>query len=92
MFSYCRFLILLYRHLVQLHHGILEYDGIQHFRPVKYFGGKKAFVEQKKRDELKSNYCSDKDIYLIRIPYTEDIQSVLDIHLFNRRENLLVDS
>lgn len=71
----------------------IEFDGIQHFKPVKHFGGKKAFIDQKKRDETKNKYCEDKDIFLIRIPYTEeDIQSVLDIQLFNRREYLFINS
>lgn len=61
----------------------IEYDGVQHFKPVKYFGGIDAFIDQKRRDSEKNQYCIDSQIKLIRISYTEDIKSVLDIQLFN---------
>ena len=49
----------------------IEYDGIQHFRPVDFFGGEEYFKERQKIDDIKTKYCDDNNIYLIRIPYTE---------------------
>jgi very-short-patch-repair endonuclease/Zn finger protein HypA/HybF involved in hydrogenase expression len=49
----------------------IEYDGIQHFEPVKHFGGQHRFNDLKIKDEIKSKYCNDNGIKLIRIPYTE---------------------
>lgn len=48
---------------------IIEYDGKQHFEPVEYFGGEDAFQYRKRHDEIKNNYCFEKGIDLIRIPY-----------------------
>lgn len=48
----------------------IEYDGIQHFKPIDYFGGIKSFQSQQVRDKLKDRYCKDRGIKLIRIPYT----------------------
>ena len=48
----------------------VEYDGIQHFKAIDIFGGDETFENQKKRDELKNQYCKKKGIKLIRIPYT----------------------
>lgn len=48
----------------------IEYDGAQHYRPVKWFGGKDSFDRQQVRDKLKDQYCKDQGIKLIRIPYT----------------------
>lgn len=47
----------------------IEYDGIQHFEIVDYFGGFDGFVETKIRDTIKNEYCENNNIKLIRIPY-----------------------
>jgi hypothetical protein len=49
--------------------ALIEYDGIQHFKPVKAFGGEKAFEYSKVNDEIKTVYCTRKSIPLLRIPY-----------------------
>jgi len=48
---------------------LLEYDGIQHFKPVKYFGGQSKLKDQKRRDKIKNDYALSKGINLLRIPY-----------------------
>lgn len=50
---------------------IIEYDGIQYFKPIKNWGGKKRFVEQQKIDKFKNEYCINHNIKMIRIKYTE---------------------
>ena len=54
----------------------IEYDGKQHFEPVKFGGisqekASEAFRKQKKYDKLKDDYCNDNGYLLLRIPYTE---------------------
>lgn len=61
----------------------IEYDGIQHFKPINHFGGISAFKEQQRRDSDKNQYCIDNNIKLIRIPYNEDVESILKMQLFN---------
>lgn len=56
-------------YLPHYHLGI-EYDGIQHFKPINYFGGIDSYLGITKRDRNKDNYCKANDIKLIRIPYT----------------------
>jgi predicted nucleic acid-binding Zn-ribbon protein len=48
---------------------LIEYDGLQHFKPVKYLGGVKRFEVQKRNDWLKDSYCSSRGIKLVRVPY-----------------------
>ena len=48
----------------------IEYDGIQHFESVEYFGGDENFKKILERDSIKNKYCEDNNIRLIRIPYT----------------------
>lgn len=59
---------------------VIEFDGIQHFKPIDYFGGTKAFEKQKINDNIKNEYCKNKNISMIRIPYyeKENIESILE--------------
>ena len=36
----------------------IEFDGIQHFEPIEYFGGQDAFINQQERDQRKADYCN----------------------------------
>jgi len=56
---------------------LIEYDGEQHFRQVKYFGGEKGFQIGQKRDGIKNEYCENNKIPLIRIKYNEKIENAL---------------
>ena len=50
---------------------LIEYDGIQHFSERDQFQkGTNSFKKNQIRDELKNKYCLEKNIPLIRIPYT----------------------
>ena len=64
----------------------IEYQGEQHYRPVK-FGGisdDKAysnFVTTQHHDKIKSDYCINNNIKLICIPYWEDVNEYLNKNL-----------
>ena len=60
----------------------IEYDGIQHFEPVEYFGGVEAFIIRQRNDAIKNDYCLSHGIILLRIKYDQDINSVLN-NFFN---------
>ena len=47
---------------------IVEFDGEQHFRPSKKFGGEK-FEVTKENDQIKNEFCRKNNINLIRIHY-----------------------
>lgn len=50
-----------------------EYQGKQHFEPVKLFGGESAFEKNKKRDEIKAKLSKENGVKLIYINYWEEI-------------------
>ena len=50
---------------------IIEYDGEQHFKAVKKWGGIERLKRQQEIDKFKNNYCYKNNIKIIRIPYTE---------------------
>jgi very-short-patch-repair endonuclease len=46
---------------------LIEYDGIQHTKPVDIFGGQEEYLSRKTRDKAKSRYAKVNRIPLIRI-------------------------
>jgi very-short-patch-repair endonuclease len=47
---------------------IIEFDGDQHFRPSKKYGGEK-FEVTKENDQIKNEFCKKNNINLIRVHY-----------------------
>lgn len=58
----------------------IEYDGIQHFEPVDFFGGESKFKITVIHDEIKNKYCKENGIHLLRIPYY-DLDNIYNIML-----------
>ena len=50
---------------------LIEYQGEQHYKSIKKWGGEEAFRDRIKKDNMKRNYCNEKHIKLIEIPYWE---------------------
>lgn len=50
---------------------LIEFNGIQHYEPVKFFGGAPSFENQQARDKVKSDWCVSNDVPLLVIPYTD---------------------
>lgn len=59
---------------------LIEFDGKQHYEPIKYFGGVEAYERLKVNDNIKNEYCEDNYIDLVRIRYDsiDNIVSILD--------------
>jgi hypothetical protein len=52
------------------HNVFIEYNGKQHYEYVPYFHkSKEDFEKQRFRDNVVRDYCSQKEIILIEIPY-----------------------
>lgn len=51
--------------------GLIEFNGIQHYKPIPYWGGEERFNRQKESDNIKKDYCFNKKIPLLIIKYTE---------------------
>lgn len=69
---------------------LIEYDGIQHFKPIEIFGGVDGFNETKKRDEIKNEYAAKNNIPLLRIPYTKFDFIEEEIKLFFKNNNIYI--
>lgn len=62
---------------------IVEYDGDQHFKEASNFGGKETLKRTQHNDSIKTAYCQQKGIKLLRIPYWElnNIETILEKEL-----------
>ena len=69
--------------LVQGKEVLIEYDGIQHKKPIHFFGGVKKFAQTQKYDDIKNSYCKSKGIPLLRISENSDIDSELSTFIQN---------
>lgn len=56
----------------------IEYDGEQHFKPIDYFGGEEGFISRQHNDNIKTQYCKNNRINLLRIRYDEDVEQKLN--------------
>lgn len=72
---------------------LIEYDGIQHFEPVPYYGGYSKLIDQKRRDHIKDEYALDHNLEILRVPYTlafEHVESCLGSYIDKRKADGLV--
>lgn len=51
----------------------IEYNGIQHYKPLDHWGGQEAFKKTKERDARKAQLCKENGILLIVFKYDESI-------------------
>ncbi len=50
----------------------IEYNGIQHYKPIGFFEGEEGLKAQQICDEKKKRYCLNNNIDLIVIPYDDE--------------------
>lgn len=55
----------------------IEYNGMQHYKPIEHFGGDKEFKKRKINDKIKKEYCQKNNILLITINYNENVEKKL---------------
>ena len=58
--------------------GLIEFQGEQHFYPVKTFGGYNAFKERQYNDEQKKQYCKLNNIPLLLLRKTDNVPNELN--------------
>lgn len=59
----------------------IEYNGMQHYVPIDYFGGELKFQKQIQRDNYVRNYCKEYNIKLIEIKYNDNLINILNDEL-----------
>jgi len=61
----------------------VEYDGELHTQSIKFFGGDESLKEYQFKDKIKTKYCKNNNIKLLRISYLEfkNIDQILESKL-----------
>ena len=67
----------------------IEYNGIQHYKVVDYFGGGEGLKRTQRRDERKRRKCRKNKCTLIEIKYDEDIDKSISQIIKVVKEKLL---
>jgi len=67
----------------------VEFDGLQHFEPRVIFGGEIEFIKRVNNDKIKTDFCKNNNIKLLRIKYNENIIEKLKNKLNNYVNSLL---
>jgi hypothetical protein len=62
----------------------IEYQGQQHYKPIKIFGGQDAFTLQLKKDNIKREYCKNNNIQLLEIMYSDNIEEKIKTECFTQ--------
>lgn len=59
---------------------LIEFNGLQHEKPIEYFGGNKTFVKQQEHDKRKREYAKEHNIDLLEIWYYDydNIEQILN--------------
>ncbi|MDC1342437.1 DUF723 domain-containing protein [Flavobacteriaceae bacterium] len=57
---------------------VIEYNGIQHYKLIEFFGGEEALKNTQESDKLKEQFCRDNNIVFHVIKYDEDIEQRLN--------------
>ena len=47
----------------------IEYQGVQHYMPVDFFGGEEALAQRRELDDQKKQLCEENEVRLIEWPY-----------------------
>ena len=56
----------------------IEYQGIQHYKAVDYFGGEEGFAKNQERDERKLQLCKENSCTLIYVNEGYNFKDVVD--------------
>lgn len=66
---------------------LIQYQGIQHYKPKSVFGGMSGLHKQQYYDMQKREYCKKKGIKLVLIPYWDENQIDYD-YIMNLADTL----
>ena len=59
------------------HNICIEYNGVQHYKPVAHFGGVVGFNQRKINDNIKNEYCYNNNIHFLIIKYSDNTLNIL---------------
>ncbi|MCK9415950.1 DUF723 domain-containing protein [Candidatus Dojkabacteria bacterium] len=78
-FKDCKYIkILFFDFYLKDYNICIEYDGVQHYNIIEYWGGLIGLFQRQIRDNIKTEYCKNNNIKLVRIMYSDNILERLE--------------
>ena len=69
------------------YNACIEFQGLQHFKSVDFFGGEKEYQTRQESDKKKKEYCDKHNVKLLYITYKDNVDECLD-NFFAKEDNL----
>lgn len=72
-------------------HIAIEYQGIQHYQSIDFFGGEEALIQRQILDDKKRELCKENNVILIEWPYSleptkTNLKTILQGNSFENKE------
>ena len=61
------------------HNMCIEFQGIQHYKPISLFNKHESFEVRQLRDNIKRQYCKEHGILLLEIKYDQNVPGALQL-------------
>lgn len=73
------------------YNACIEFDGELHYYPIRRFGGQKKLKMQRRHDHIKTKFCKDNKINLLRIPFfkIDNTEKLIEEFLRNNSATIL---
>ena len=68
---------------------LIEYQGIQHFKAIKYFGGQEGLETRIIRDNIKREWVKERNLDLLEIRYDDKSEISTLIEEFSHKLNFI---
>ena len=67
----------------------IEYQGLQHFKPIKFYGGEKAFDKTIERDKRKYMLCKENNLKLMYVSFEKELPKTYLDEIYNSENELI---
>ena len=68
---------------------LIEYQGVQHFKAIDYFGGQEEFERRIIRDNIKREWVKERNLDLLEIRYDDKSEISTLIEEFSHKLNFI---
>lgn len=93
IYDKCKFIrVLPFDFYIPEYNILIEYNGIQHYKPIGLFGGEEHLKYRQNNDNIKKNYCKENNIPLLIIRYDDkDIEKTIKDFIAKIDEKIILE-
>lgn len=92
IYDKCKFIRVPFDFYIPEYNILIEYNGIQHYKPIGLFGGEEHLKYRQNNDNIKKNYCKENNIPLLIIRYDDkDIEKTIKDFIAKIDEKIILE-